>query len=136
MATDSPVQLFDRATLSRWNHAIGPVAAGMIIDALDLLTLGPLGLAAGIPVGMAAGFWLARSLGLERRLCWTCAVAAGVYCMIPFTEVLPLGTLVGAICRFQNQDATSAGENQDIHAAADRPQPLSADQQSDDCLQT
>ncbi|MCA9061584.1 MAG: hypothetical protein KDA96_00915 [Planctomycetaceae bacterium] len=95
-----PTSLTDN--LRRVNHAIGPVAAGMIIDGLDLLTFGPVGLVLGIPVGMLAGFWLGKSLGLEQRASLVCAIAAGVYCAFPLTEVLPLGTLIGAFCRFQN----------------------------------
>ena len=87
--------------LSRINHAIGPVAAGMIIDGLDVLTLGPLGLLLGIPVGIIAGYWLGRSLGFSKSACLTCAAAAAVYCTVPMTEVLPLGTLAGALGRFQ-----------------------------------
>ncbi|MEZ6121630.1 MAG: hypothetical protein R3C49_00485 [Planctomycetaceae bacterium] len=93
------------ATVQRVNRAIGPVAAGMIIDALDVLTLGPVGLLLGIPVGVIAGYWLGRSLGLEKNASLVCAAAAAVYCTVPLTEILPLGTLVGALGRFfQNSD--------------------------------
>ncbi|MCA9084934.1 MAG: hypothetical protein KDA81_12805 [Planctomycetaceae bacterium] len=87
-------------SVQRLNHAIGPVAAGMVIDGLDVLTLGPVGLIVGIPVGALAGFWLGKSLGLTRTAALLCASAAAVYCTLPFTEVLPLGTLVGALSRY------------------------------------
>lgn len=88
----------------RLNHAFGPVMAGMIIDAVDLITLGPVGLVVGLPVGACAGYWLGQSLGLDRKASAVCALAAGVYCTIPFTEILPLGTLVGALVRFESTD--------------------------------
>ncbi|MCA9051258.1 MAG: hypothetical protein KDA89_21120, partial [Planctomycetaceae bacterium] len=97
--------------LRRTNHAVGPVAAGMIIDGLDVLTLGPVGLFLGIPVGILAGHWLAKSLGLSNKSGLLCAAAAGLYCAVPFTEVLPLGTIVGALCRFHDaSDVRDSGD--------------------------
>ena len=92
-------------TVNRVNHAIGPVAAGMVIDTLDVMTLGPVGLLLGIPVGALAGYWLGKSLGLEKQASLLCAAAAAVYCTVPFTELLPLGTIVGALGRFQESSA-------------------------------
>ena len=94
-------------SLRRLNHAMGPVLAGMIIDAVDLVTFGPVGLVLGLPVGALAGYWLGQSMGLDKSASGICALAAGVYCMIPFTEVLPLGTIVGALVRYENKDRTA-----------------------------
>ncbi len=88
-------------TMARLNHALGPIGAGMIIDAVDLITYGPV---LGIPVGSAAGYWLGRSMRLEPHMCWICAAVAGIYCTVPGTELMPLGTLVGALMRFQNDE--------------------------------
>ncbi len=88
-------------TFSRLNRALGPVMAGLIIDGIDLITLGPIGLVVGLPVGAMAGYWLGRSMRLEKRTSVLCAIAAAIYCTIPGTEVLPLGTLVGALVRFE-----------------------------------
>ncbi len=93
-------------TLSRLNHAMGPVVAGMIIDAVDFVTFGPIGLVIGIPVGAIAGYWLGQSMALEKNACLFCAVAAGIYCTIPFTELLPLGTMVGALVRYKDAART------------------------------
>ena len=102
-------------TVSRVHHAIGPVAAGMVIDALDVMTFGPVGLVAGLPAGVLAGYWLGRSLGLEKQARLLCAAAAGLYCTVPFTELLPLGTIVGALCRYQESatghETTPAADN-------------------------
>ena len=91
---------------TRYNHAFGPVAAGLIIDAVDFVTFGPVGLALGFPVGAAAGYWLARSLRLETNPSLLCALIAGVYCTIPGTELLPLATLVGALVRLEDVPET------------------------------
>ena len=91
---------------TRYNHAFGPVAAGLIIDAVDFVTFGPIGLALGFPIGAAAGYWLARSLRLETNPSLLCALIAGVYCTIPGTELLPLGTLVGALVRLEDVPET------------------------------
>jgi hypothetical protein len=123
--TECPSHTPDR-TLSRLNHAMGPVVAGMIIDAVDFVTFGPIGLAIGIPVGAIAGYWLGQSMALEKHACLFCAVAAGIYCTIPFTELLPIGTMVGALVRYKN-----AGDPQ---SPADSPDTAETqpEQSSDD----
>lgn len=80
----------------RLNRAFGPVVAGILLDLLDFTTLGPIGLVIGLPVGAAAGYWMASTLGVEPKKRRWLALAAAVYCTIPFTEVLPLATLAGA----------------------------------------
>jgi len=96
--------------LSRYNYAFGPVGAGLIIDAVDFVTFGPVGLALGFPIGAAAGYWLARSL--------ICAVIAGVYCTIPGTELLPLGTLVGALVRLEDVPQAPSSVSSVVEAPA------------------
>ena len=107
--SDPEKQQSSSRKLSRYNYAFGPVVAGLIIDAVDLLTFGPVGLALGVPIGAAAGYWLARSLRLETNASLICAVMACIYCTIPGTELLPLGTLVGALVRLEDvpEDASN-----------------------------
>jgi hypothetical protein len=100
MPTDAEI-LADEA--KRVNRALGPVMAGFIVDAVDLATLGPIGVFVGVPIGGLAGYWMGRTLGLSKQNCLYCAIAAGIYCTIPFTELLPLGTLVGAYARYQQE---------------------------------
>lgn len=85
----------------RLNRAFGPVVAGLIIDFVDLATFGPMGYFLGLPIGAFAGYWMGRALGLERKPSLLCAVAAGIYCTLPGTEILPLATIVGAIARYR-----------------------------------
>lgn len=85
---------------ARLNRAFGPVVAGLIIDFVDLATFGPIGLYLGLPIGAFAGYWMGRALGLAPKPSLLCALAAGLYCMMPGTEMLPLATLVGACARY------------------------------------
>ena len=79
--------------------AIGPVVAGMIIDVLDLATLGGTGFYLGFLLGAPAGWYLARHLGLDRRRALLTAIGCGIYCTIPFTFPIPVATMIGAWAR-------------------------------------
>lgn len=81
-------------------HALGPVLGGLVLDLADLVTLGGLGLWVGFPVGVLVGWWIASFYSMRRRTRVLLALAAGLYCMLPFTSFLPLATLVGACGRF------------------------------------
>jgi hypothetical protein len=85
----------------RINRAFGPIAAGILLDVLDLTTFGPIGLILGLPVGAAAGWWMADALGVEKKNRKWFALSAAIYCALPFTEVIPLATLTGAYVRFR-----------------------------------
>jgi len=97
----------------RLNRAFGPIVAGAVIDAVDFATFGPIGFILGLPVGGVAGYWMGRCLGLSRRSSFYCALAAGVYCTIPFTELIPLATLVGAYARFRESGREALPETAD-----------------------
>lgn len=98
----APAQKEDPVKLAkRVNRAFGPIMAGVIIDVIDFATFGPIGFILGLPVGGLAGYWMGRCLGLSKIASFYCAIAAGIYCTIPFTELLPLATLVGAYVRFK-----------------------------------
>ena len=112
----------------RLNRAFGPILAGVIIDFVDFATYGPIGYILGLPVGGVAGYWMGRCLGLSRLNSFYCALAAGVYCTIPGTELIPLATLVGAYVRFRESGREPApdgraydelDENGDSDGAAD-----------------
>ena len=85
----------------RLNRAFGPVVAGLVIDFVDLATFGPIGLYLGLPIGAFAGYWMGRALGLDRKPSLLCALAAGIYCMMPGTEMIPIATVVGALARYR-----------------------------------
>lgn len=85
---------------ARTAGVLGPVLAGAILDGIDLLTQGPMGLRLGFPIGGVAGYFLARGLGLSRRAALLVGALAGAYCALPGTARLPLATLVGLWARF------------------------------------
>ncbi len=74
---------------------VPPIVAGMLLDAVDFATMGPLGLYGGFVLGALAAYWAAREVGLEGRSRWVAALAGAVYAATPATELLPLGTLIG-----------------------------------------
>lgn len=89
------------------------VLAGLILDGVDLMTAGPIGLYGGFVFGAAAGWWAAREFGLGRRGRVWMALAGAVYAATPATELLPLGTLAGALVRLGPRDPGRASREPD-----------------------
>ncbi len=77
-------------------HPIPAIAAGLAIDLLDLSLAGPLGVAGAIVAGSLV-WWLARARGVSGPLRWFAVGLTAIYCALPLTELVPLGTLVGAL---------------------------------------
>ena len=89
----------------RLESAFGPIAAGLIIDTLDVATFGSFGLMVGPVIGGSAAFWMCSiyKMPVWQRLLW--AIAAGLYCGFPRTEFIPMATMIGAFARFmQSRD--------------------------------
>lgn len=72
------------------------VLVGLLIDLVDLTLAGPLGVA-GAVIAAALVWWLAGHEGVRPgpRIALTAATA--LYCALPLTELVPLGTAVGAV---------------------------------------
>ena len=87
-------------TAERLLRSFGPLAGGMLLDAADLLTWGPVGMYLGPVVGGFLGWWLARvyRLGVIGQCVVITLVV--VYCTLPGTALLPLATVVFALIRF------------------------------------
>ncbi len=77
--------------------------AGLLLDAADFATYGPIGLWVGFFVGALAGWLLAPSLGISQPRRWLAALGSGAYCMLPFTAFLPLATVLGALVRLHER---------------------------------
>ena len=92
-----------RETSSR-KAVLAPVIAGLLLDALDLATYGPIGLWAGLAVGGLAGYFLAASMGVAQKRRLGYAAVAGVYCMMPFTAFLPVATVLGTLIQLREGD--------------------------------
>jgi hypothetical protein len=84
----------------RLRSALAPVAAGLFLDTIDLATVGPLGFL-GFFVGTGIGWWMSGAYGISSRARFVWALLAGVYCLTPFTEMLPLATILSAVARIQ-----------------------------------
>ncbi len=93
----------------------------------DLATFGPLGLKFGLLIGAVSGWLLAPSLGVSSQRRWLCALAAGVYCMLPFTSFLPLATVLGALVRLKEKSRPPAGVDA---AGASATSPIEAEYRS------
>ena len=84
----------------RVERAIGPIFAGMILDLADFMTFGPIGLYLGLFVGLTVGWYLAGLLRLPKKWRVWAAWLAGLYCLVPGTEFLPVATILGGLSRF------------------------------------
>lgn len=84
----------------RVHFTLGPIAAALLLDALDLVTFGPIGLYAGFLLGAGTVFWLTSiyRFSVPMRLFWS--AFAGLYCTTPCTEFLPIATMLSAAHRF------------------------------------
>lgn len=100
--------LFDRL-----QYAFGPLTAGILLDVLDFTTFGPVGLFCGFLMGAPLGWWLASCHRLPFDWKVLCAVLAGVYCTVPFTEFVPLATLLAAFVRFHESGRTADATTDD-----------------------
>lgn len=85
---------------SRLHAALGPIAAGLVLDFFDLLTPGPVGYFVGPLVGLLIGGYLAGFHGFKGMSRVALALLAAAYLAMPMTGFLPLATLIGALARF------------------------------------
>ena len=64
------------------------------IDLADLATAGPIGLLAGLFVGGVLTTIVAKAAGAESRRALGLGVLGAIYCALPFTEAVPLATIL------------------------------------------
>ena len=80
---------------------LGPMLGGLLIDLADLAT--PLGMGKlGLLVGGLVGWWIGSALKLSPGKRLALAALGAVYCSLPGTRKLPLGTLAGAFVRVRS----------------------------------
>lgn len=94
--------------------ALTPLLAGMAIDFVDLVTVGGIGARFGFPIGLVCGWFLGGRLGLTSKARLWLAAGCGVYCLLPGTQVLPLGTLLGFLARFSGVLSPSASKSRGV----------------------
>lgn len=93
-----PAGSVERGFGERAKEALDPVAAGLVVDLLDAVTRGPL-TPLGL-LGLPLGYWVGRQAGLAPRRAALLGLGIAVYCALPITAWMPLGTLTGIYLRF------------------------------------
>jgi hypothetical protein len=83
-------------TTGRAKRAFGPIIAGAIIDGVDWVTVGPMGLV----IGFVAAFWALGVVGVRLPQRLLLSLAAGLYCLMPMGRRLPVATIIGGIAQF------------------------------------
>jgi len=86
-------------TGNRLLQRLGPILGGLLIDGIDLASYGPLGIG-GLLVGAFAAWWLTSGTRLNLKTRIFVSAITGIYCLTPFTEILPLATIVATIGKF------------------------------------
>jgi hypothetical protein len=76
-----------------------PILGAVIIDATDLITMGPVGLGMGMFIGGLLAWAVAYRHGLTIWQSMIAGTAGALYCALPFTEALPIATLLALISR-------------------------------------
>jgi len=84
----------------RLYRAFAPLVGGAILDVADFVTYGPIGLAVGFQVGWLVGWWIGRFYGFSKVTSLYIAILVGIYCTVPYTEMIPLATMVSAAARY------------------------------------
>ena len=108
----------DEGATPAMKRLVGPMLAGLAIDALDLVTFGPIGVYTGMLVGGVVGYWLAPQLGFPPKGRWLSALMTGIYCTMPLTGFLPAATIAAGLSRalFQDEDAVASDEDPATHS--------------------
>jgi len=89
--------------LDRLHRAFGPLVGGMILDLVDLSTFGPFGIG-GFFIGSLVGWWICSIYNLSTSTRLALALLAGIYCLLPLTEFIPVATLLSAFIRFRGEN--------------------------------
>jgi len=88
--------------INRLQRSFGPLIGAIILDLVDLASFGPLGIG-GFLVGILVGWWMLSVYEISQRTRMWLSSLAGVYCLIPFTELIPVATLITALARFKQK---------------------------------
>ena len=82
---------------TKWvDERIRAIGMGLLLDALDLMTWGPSGWI-GLLIGFTASFYLLGLMKIEMQRRILYSIGAAIYCFIPGTGRIPLGTILGAV---------------------------------------
>lgn len=71
-----------------------PILTALAIDLADLAMIGPTGVMVGFFVGFALTSMLTLATGVPWRRAVVLSLLAGIYCMLPLTDLVPLATML------------------------------------------
>lgn len=102
-----------RAARNSTMQIFGPLLAGFAIDAIDLITFGPIGLYTGMIIGGTVGYLLAPYLGFPKQKWWVSSLLTGIYCTLPLTAFLPAATFAVLVSRLITSRPAPEASGQD-----------------------
>lgn len=85
----------------RLRRSVTPIVAGVLIDAADLTTSGPV---PGLVLGSICGLFLARHLRYGAGYQLLTSLACGIYCTVPPTKFFPLATMLGVWANLRDDE--------------------------------
>ena len=86
--------------INRLQRSFGPLIGAIILDLVDLASFGPLGIG-GFFIGGLVGWWMLSTHEISTSTRMWLSLLAGVYCLVPFTELIPVATLIAALARYK-----------------------------------
>jgi hypothetical protein len=109
----------DPGMTSATKRLVGPMLAGLAIDAVDFMTFGPIGIYTGMIVGGAAGYWLAPKLGFPPKGRWLSALMTGIYCTMPITGFIPAAAIAAGLSQTLFREDDTAASHADPNLRPD-----------------
>jgi len=86
--------------LNRITRALGPIIPALLLDLVDFLTAGPIGMYFGMLIGCPMGYWICSRYKLPFLKRILGGLIVGIYCTLPFTGFAPAAVLIGIYARF------------------------------------
>jgi hypothetical protein len=121
-----------RADLQRTTAVLGtresaggwaPILTALAIDLADLAMIGPTGLVAGFWVGFALTGMLTLATGVPLRRAAVLSLLAGIYCMLPFTDLVPLATMLTLLRLALLRRSPEPASNELVKSVSTQPSP-------------
>ncbi len=80
--------------------ALMPLFIGMLVDMVDLATLGPIGMAWGWLIGGVGSFVVCSIYNVKLKIKVITSILIGLYCSMPGTSFLPLATVLSVLWKW------------------------------------
>ena len=118
------IELPPEPLLERLYRTFGPLAGALLIDSVDLVTAGPLKPFLGVTLGVPVTWWVTSIYGLSLPNRLLLSLLGGCYCLMPFTELIPVATIIAAVGRFEPRPRTIIIRELPIESAPAASGPL------------